>query len=126
MSTPSQSSVSRVASVLSRPGGMTLKEISQALGVSRQTAIRWLTLMEKGGLVHRVHRTDGKRGRPQGVYHPTTSLSKFLEENRERPTVLVKFSAIISVCRHHSKGVCNSVDNNQKRCDLVLCPLLKI
>ena len=124
MSAPSESSITRVAGVLSKPEGMSVRDICLELGVSRQTTIKWLTLMERSGLLHKSHRTNGKKGRPQSVYHPTASLSRFVLDHHQRSAVMIDFPVISALCRFNAKMTCG-LANGGNLCCLDACPLLK-
>jgi len=126
MAALSELSVSRVAGILTQSDGITLREISQDLGVSRQTAIRWVTLMELDGLLNRSYRLNGRKGRPLGIYRPTKRLLEFLRVDKDGSAVLVNFSMIASVCRYNSNGECNRNLARQKKCDAGACPLLLV
>ncbi len=44
--------VSRVAAVMAKAEGRTLSEVISELGVSKVTAIKWLRVMERDGLLY--------------------------------------------------------------------------
>ena len=121
---PSELSIAKVAGILSQSRGMTVKEIIDGLGVSRQTAIRWLTLMENGGLLYKTHKASGMKGRPTSVYHPTVGLSDFLKSHHHRSSIMVDFPLISAICRFNSKGYCELMGRSRLLCEMEICPLL--
>jgi DNA-binding MarR family transcriptional regulator len=124
---PAQSelSIAKVAGILSQSTGMTVKEIREGLGVSRQTAIRWLALMEKSGLLWKTYQSNGKKGRPVGVYHPTEKLPDLMRQHHRRSGVMVDFPVLSAMCRFNSRGVCDLTGLGSERCKIEACPVLK-
>jgi predicted ArsR family transcriptional regulator len=125
MPTSTELSITKVAGILSQSRGMTLKEIREGLGVSRQTTIRWLTLMEKSGLLWKTYHSTGKKGRPLGVYHPTEDLSDFMQKRHRRSAVMLDFSVLSAMCRFNSRGMCGLSRPRSERCKIEVCPVLK-
>ena len=123
MPVPGELSIARVAGVLSQSRGMTVGEIREGLGVSRQTAIRWLALMERSGLVWKTLQSSGKKGRPLGIYNPTEKLSDLV--HRHRPSVMLDFPVISAICRFNVRGACGLTRPDGERCRMEGCPLLK-
>ena len=117
-------SVAKVAAILSQSSGITLKEIIDGLGVSRQTTIRWLALMEEGGYLYKTHRATGMKGRPLGIYHPTQQLADFLKERHHRSAVMIDFPVMSALCRFNLKGKCSLTRQGSERCGMEICPLL--
>ena len=104
---------------------MTVKEIREGMGVSRQTAIRWLTLMEKSGLLWKTYQSTGKKGRPLGIYHPTESLSDLMRQNHHRSGVMLDFPVLSAMCRFNSRTVCGLTGLSAEGCKIEGCPVLK-
>ena len=119
----SEFSICKVASVLSKPGGMTLNEVTTALSVSRPTALRWLTLMEGGGLVYRSYRMNGSKGRPSGVYHPSLGLRNKMTNQEGGTLAILSFAALKGVCRYKEEGKC--AKRESAPCGVLACPLLR-
>jgi hypothetical protein len=104
---------------------MTVKEIREGMGVSRQTAIRWLALMEKSGLLWKTYQTTGKKGRPLGIYHPTEGLSDLMRQHHRRAGVMLDFPVLSAMCRFNSRGVCGLTGLKAERCGIEGCPVLE-
>jgi DNA-binding MarR family transcriptional regulator len=125
MPAPSELSIAKVAGILSQSTGATMKEIREGLGVSRQTTIRWLTLMEKSGFLWKTFQSNGKKGRPLGVYHPTESLSELMRQHHRRSGVMLDFPVLSAMCRFNSRGICDLTGLGPERCQIEACPVLK-
>ena len=122
---PGEGTIRRVAGVLSHSGGMSVGELCKGLGVSRQTMVRWLAVMEENGFVSRALRVSGKKGRPLGIYHPTNRLSEFTGWRLGSSTVSISFSSIAGVCKYNSGRRCGDRANPSGNCGSEFCALLK-
>lgn len=118
----SESALSRVARVAFRQDGITLREITESLGVSRSTILRWLNLMESDGLIEKTTVMTGRRGRPKGVYRPTERLRRLIATQRSGHAVVLSFEDVRGVCRFFVGGVC--VRGGRHPCGPAVCPIL--
>ena len=117
----SDSTLSRISSVAFRQKGATLQDITRELKVSRNTAMRWLTLMRAEGFLSRSSNLNGARGRPRWVYHPTERLRARVVSFESDSVAVLSFAALREACKYLVDGEC-SVET--LRCGVSVCPIL--
>jgi len=81
--------------------------------------------MEKSGLLWKTYQSNGRKGRPLGIYHATGNLSDFVLQHHRRSSLMLDFPVLSAMCRFNSRGVCDLTGLGPERCKLEVCPVLK-
>jgi len=117
----SNSTISRVSSIVFRQRGVTLSEITKELKVSRTTAIRWLALMQDEGFLNSRCDTNGARGRPRMVYHPTDKLRTRVLSYQSDSLAILSFATFKGACKYKVGDECTL---RPLPCGASVCPIL--
>jgi predicted ArsR family transcriptional regulator len=117
--------ISKISALVFQPKGATLSQVIRSLGVSRTTAIRWLSLMESGELLSRSQLLSGKRGRPEAVYRPTDRLTRLIEAHSSDSIAVLNFPVLRKMCKYFVNDYCGYRTETQP-CAASLCPFLQM
>ena len=117
----SDMAVSRISSVAFRQRGVTLEDVTRELKVSRTTAIRWLAVMSAEGFLNRSCASNGARGRPRGIYHPTEKLRSRVLSYQSDSLAIVSFATFRGACKYIVGDECTL---KPLPCGASLCPIL--
>jgi len=117
--------VVRVAIALCTNAGLTSSQFMKTLSVSRETANRWLTVLEEGGLVYKSFRWNGGVGKPTVVYHPSVALKNVVERQGTEGRASLNFEILSRLCKHRLDGCC-TIRLDIPRCEVSNCIFLQL
>jgi len=113
--------ISRVSAVLFRRREVDLEEITSELTVSRNTAMRWLALMQAEGFLSRGSVATGLRGRPRVTYRPTEKLRARVASYESNSVAMLSFAALREACKYLMGNECAL---EPRTCSIAICPLV--